>query len=158
MFSKLDRTAYPPKQKPMMVYDGNCGFCKYWVVKWMKITKLSVDYRSFQEVAERYKDIPTEYFRSAVRYIDVDGKIISGPDAAYVAYYTQNKVTFLHQWYVKGKWFMKLSDSAYQWIADHRSFMSKMSVILFGKDPNQPKAYWKIYFLAFVLIITSLLY
>lgn len=141
-----------------MVFDGTCGFCRYWIVKWMKVTKLSVDYRPFQEVAEDFKDIPIEHFRSAVRYIDLDGKITSGPDAAYITYYNQDRVSFLHRWYQEKKWFRRLSDVAYQWIADHRDFMSKVSIRLFGKNPANPKGYWKIYLALFVILFFSLGY
>jgi len=158
MFVKISHTDYPPTKKPMMVFDGNCGFCKYWIVKWMKITKLTVDYKPFQEIAHEFKDIPLDYFKSAVRYIDLNGKVTSGPDAAYITYYNQEKVAFLHRWYLEKKWFQRISDLAYQWIADHRDFMSKISIWLFGKNPANPKGYWKVYLGVLFFLLFSLSY
>lgn len=158
MFEKIGQTAYPPKDKALMVYDGNCGFCKYWVIKWMKITKLMVNYKPYQEVHDDFKDIPLKHFQSAVRYIDTTGEVSSGPDAAYITYFIQGRLTYLHQWYTKGGLFMKLSDIIYQWIANHRGFMSKISFILFGRNPQQPKAYWKWYLFLLLGLLLSLTY
>ncbi|MFT5668720.1 MAG: putative DCC family thiol-disulfide oxidoreductase YuxK [Vicingaceae bacterium] len=156
MFSKLNQTLYPPKQKPLMVFDGNCGFCKYWVIRWKKISGLGVDYKPYQEVAVNFKDIEEEHFKEAVRYIDLDGTIYNGPDAAYITYYNKNQVKFLHQWYVSKPVFKVLSDVAYQFVADNRNTMSKITIRLFGKNPANPKPYWKYYLLGLMLIITSL--
>ncbi len=158
MFTKLEKTQHPPKGKPIMVFDGNCGFCRYWVVKWMRISKLAIEYRPYQEVAENFSDIPPIHFKEAVRFIDLDGSILSGPEAAYIAYVKANKLTYLHQWYRKGGWFMKLSDVAYMWVADHRNFLSTISIYLFGKNPANPKPYWKVYLLLLLLLLFSLTY
>ena len=78
MFSKIERTAYPPNEKPLMVFDGNCGFCKYWVIRWKKISGLEVDYRPYQEVAINFQDISENHLKEAVRYIDLDGNVFTG--------------------------------------------------------------------------------
>lgn len=158
MFTKLDTTNFPPKEKPLMVFDGNCGFCKYWVIKWKKISGLGVDYKPYQEAAEQLEDIEIHHFKEAVRYISTDGKIYNGPDAAYITYYNQERAMFLHRWYNEKPWFQKLSDQVYQWVADNRNLMSKLSIRLFGKNPANPKPYWKWYLLGFSLIVISLIF
>lgn len=158
MFSKLSETKYPPKQKPIMVFDGKCGFCKYWVIKWKKISGLGVEYKPYQEVYQNFPDIEKDHFKQAVRFITTSGKIYNGPDAAYITYYNKQKVQFLHKWYTNKRWFRKLSDSVYQWIADHRNFMSKVSVRMFGKNPANPKPYWKIYLALLIILIVSLVF
>ncbi|MFT6167615.1 MAG: putative DCC family thiol-disulfide oxidoreductase YuxK [Vicingaceae bacterium] len=157
MFSKIQRTEFPPKVKPLMVFDGNCGFCKYWVIRWKKISGLGVDYKPYQEVAVHFKDIQEHHFKQAVRYIDMDGHIFNGPDAAYITYYNKNKLKFLHQWYINKNWFRKFSDYAYQFVADHRNTMSIITIRLFGKNPANPKPYWIYYLIGLIAIILSLL-
>ncbi len=157
MFSKLDKTSFPPSKNPLMVYDGNCGFCKYWIIRWKKISGLGVDYKSYQEVASNFKDIPEQHFKEAVRFIGIDGVIYNGPDAAYITYFNKNKVKFLHQWYVDKKWFRVLSDSAYQFIADNRNTMSKITIRMFGENPANPKPYWKYYLVGLIVIVISLI-
>lgn len=157
MFTKLKSTQFPPSTKPLMVYDGNCGFCKYWVIKWKKISGLEVDYKPYQEVATQFKDLKVDHFKEAVRLINTDGSINNGPDAAYITYYNKGKATFLHKWYQEKKWFRGLSDLVYQWVADNRSFMSKVSIKLFGKNPANPKPYWKYYLLLLIAVFTLLI-
>ena len=155
MFTKIQSTAFPPKERPLMVYDGKCGFCKYWVIRWKKISGLSVDYKPYQEVAVNFKDIPEHYFAEAVRFIEIDGKVFNGPDAAYITYFRKGKVTYLHKWYSNNSWFQKLSDFAYQFVADNRNMMSKITIWLFGKNPANPKPYWKYYLLSIIAIILT---
>ena len=157
MFTKLQKTAFPPNPKPLMVFDGNCGFCKYWVIRWKKISGLGVDYKSYQEVAPQFEDIPEYHFKQAVRYIDTEGKVFNGPDAAYITYFNKNKFKFLHQWYINKSWFTKFSDYAYQFVADNRNTMSKITIRLFGKNPANPKPYWKYYLIALIVIFISLI-
>jgi predicted DCC family thiol-disulfide oxidoreductase YuxK len=156
MFRKIEQTAFPPKDKPLMVFDGNCGFCKYWVIRWKKISGLGVEYKSYQEVAVMFGDIPENDFKQAVRYIDVDGRVFNGPDAAYITYFKKDKAKFLHQWYADKSWFMSMSDYAYQFVADNRNTMSKITVWMFGKNPANPKPFWAYYLLGLVLLISLL--
>lgn len=118
-----------------MVYDGNCGFCKYWIIKWKRMTYGNVDYLPYQKVSKHFSDIPEDYFRQAVRYIDTDGSVGNGPEAAYLSLSHKPKYRFLIAWYRKSKLFRRLSDYGYQWVADHRNFLFKVSRFLFGKTP-----------------------
>ena len=118
-----------------MVYDGNCGFCKYWIIKWKRLTGDQVNYAPFQKAAAAHSDIPEEYFKQAVRYIDLSGDVGNGPEAVYLSLSHKKKYRFLIRWYHNNKWFQKLSDFGYQWVADHRNFLFKLSRFLFGKKP-----------------------
>ena len=158
MFSKIHHTSFPPKTKPLMVYDGKCGFCKYWVIRWKKISGLEVDYKPYQEVSQQFQDIEEKHFKEAVRYISTDGAVFNGPDAAYFTYYSKNKLKFMHEWYINKVWFRKLSDVAYQFVADNRNTMSKITVKLFGKNPAHPKPYWKYYLIGLIVAMISLIF
>ncbi|MGI8893042.1 MAG: thiol-disulfide oxidoreductase DCC family protein, partial [Bacteroidia bacterium] len=66
-----------------MVWDGECGFCHYWIIRWKMITGDKIEYNTFQNVAGNFPDIPVDRFREAVRLIETDGSISSGPKAAF---------------------------------------------------------------------------
>jgi len=68
--------------RPLLIYDGDCGFCVYWVRYWRKLTGNRVTYAPYQEVAAQYPEIPVANFQGAVQYIAPDGKIASGAEAA----------------------------------------------------------------------------
>jgi predicted DCC family thiol-disulfide oxidoreductase YuxK len=42
---------------PLLIYDGDCGFCVYWARYWRKLTGDRVDYRPYQQVAAQYPEI-----------------------------------------------------------------------------------------------------
>jgi predicted DCC family thiol-disulfide oxidoreductase YuxK len=39
--------------RPLLIYDGDCGFCNYWVRYWQKLTGDRVAYAPYQEIASR---------------------------------------------------------------------------------------------------------
>jgi predicted DCC family thiol-disulfide oxidoreductase YuxK len=157
MFQSIEKTAYYPKNKPLMVYDGNCGFCKYWVIKWKEISGDQVDYISYQRSHHRFKDIDEIHFKEAVRLIDTDGTVYNGPDAAFMTFYLKGQVPFLHQWYISYQWFRRVFDLLYQWIADNRNYLFKISVRLFGKSARNPQNHWVKYLVALCAISLSLI-
>ena len=50
----------PPK--PLLIFDGNCHFCRRWIERWRELTAGAVEYAPSQEVAERFPEIPREAF------------------------------------------------------------------------------------------------
>lgn len=145
MFKKLEHTQYPPK-KPLMVWDGNCGFCAYWVTRWQKITGPFIDYQPYQEAAEDFPDIERKHFQEASRLIDTEGRIYSGPRSAYRSFtYGRSNWSFLDRWYANKSWFQQLSDRLYQWVAKNRSTLFKITKACFGRDPEQVRPFWVIY-------------
>jgi predicted DCC family thiol-disulfide oxidoreductase YuxK len=151
MFSKIYKTAFAPIEKPMMVWDGECGFCKYWITHWNSKTDDRLDYFTFQEVASQYPDIPLQEFRKASRLIETDGRIYSGPDSAFRSFsYFNPKTLVWHRWYNSYKWFTFICDHGYNFIATHRPFMFNLTILFFGKDPKSVKPYWAIIILLLI--------
>ena len=146
MFNKLDKTIYPPKEKPVMAWDGNCGFCHYWVIKWKVMTNDRITYIPFQDVYKEFPDIELKYFKQAIRFIDSDGSIYTGPAAVFQA---------LHRYGNKWKWIMPIynnfwpfrfaSDHFYAFVSKNRVRMYEITIRLFGKNPARPKKLWAIY-------------
>jgi predicted DCC family thiol-disulfide oxidoreductase YuxK len=154
MFQEINKTAYPPTH-PILVWDGECKFCKWWKTRWELKTKNQLDFKTYQEVASQFQDIPLKEFKKASRLIETDGAVYSGPDSAYRSLYISGNKKW-HHWYSKNSWFEKLSDLGYNHIAKNRNFYYKATVILFGKDPVKPKLYWFYYLLLLILLIISL--
>jgi len=154
MFTKFKKTAYLPSEKPVFVWDGECGFCKYWVTYWEFNTEDKIEYKTFQNTAAQFKDIPLKEFKKASRLIETDGSIFSGPDSAYRSFtYFKKKPFPWHSWYKKYNLFAKLSDHGYNFIAKNRAFMFTVTKLFFGKNPLKIKPYWLIYLFFFLAII-----
>lgn len=152
MTGEIHRTSYPPGTKPVLVWDGQCEFCRYWVLFLNHHTEGRLTYRSYQSAAADFRDIPLEKFRQAVRLIEPDGRVFSGADVAYRALqcYFSKTISWFHEWYKRSRFFRKFSDLAYELISGHRSLMYKITVVLFGTDPFKIKHYW----LAYLLVLS----
>ena len=151
MFEKIKYTKYPPSHHTL-VWDGDCGFCKFWKTRWEEKTREKIQFRTFQEVASEFPDIPLKEFKKASRLIETDGRLYSGPDSAYRSLWHANKKTY-HELYKKSKWFEKLSDHGYNHIAKNRHFYFQITKFLFGDEPLKIKPYWLVYLLIILLII-----
>jgi len=66
---------------PVLVYDGDCGFCVFWIKRWKKITKDRVVYAPFQETAGHFSQISPEDFKKAIKLILPNDKVLSGAHA-----------------------------------------------------------------------------
>jgi predicted DCC family thiol-disulfide oxidoreductase YuxK len=69
--------------KPLLIYDGKCGFCKIWIDYWRMLTGDRVDYAPSQEAGERYPQISKKEFSQAVQLVRADGTIVSGARAVF---------------------------------------------------------------------------
>ena len=74
------RVANPP-ERPLAVFDGDCGFCRQWVARWKARTGARVDYAPSQEVAPRFPEIPPEAFARAFQLVLPDGRVLEGAAA-----------------------------------------------------------------------------
>ncbi len=128
-----------------MIWDGDCSFCKYWVSYWADMSGDSIQYTPYQEASKDFPDIDPELFRQAVRFIEPDGKVYNGPDAAFRSLHILNRWKFLHRSYQRNVLFRNAMDSLYQWIANNRGFCFRISKFLFGSDPHSLKPFWAIY-------------
>jgi len=66
--------------RPVMVYDGDCGFCQRWILRWQKITGDKIQYVPYQFFAiddkEKLRDFPKisiDDCRKAVQFALPDG-------------------------------------------------------------------------------------
>ena len=151
MFKKIKETKNLPPE-PYLIWDGNCGFCKYWKTNWQKKVKNKVVFKTYQETADFFNDIPLKEFKKSSKLIEPSGKIYNGPDSAYRILYHANK-PYWHQLYQNSSTFRWLSDHAYNHIAKNRSFYYKLTIFCFGKNPLKLKLYFLLYILLFAVLL-----
>lgn len=68
---------------PLLIYDGDCAFCRRWIARWRKITGDRVAYAPYQEVADQFPEIPRERFHESVHLIERDGRWSRGAEAVF---------------------------------------------------------------------------
>jgi predicted DCC family thiol-disulfide oxidoreductase YuxK len=124
--------------RPLLVYDGDCGFCGYSVRYWKKLTGDRVDYRPYQDVAARYPAIPIADFQRAVQFISPDGHRASAAEASFLTLSHARGKGFWLVLYRKLPGFAIISELVYAFIAAHRPAFHRVSVLLWGRNPDPP--------------------
>ncbi|MDC0206467.1 lipase maturation factor family protein [Nitrospinae bacterium] len=127
-------------ERPVLVYDGACGFCTFWVRRWQHITEDSVIYKASQEVASEYPQIPAEKFDSSIFLIYPDGTYYFGAKGVFKA--LANSIHRLPLWaYEKVPGFGKISEWIYSLVANNREFFSLLTRWVWGSDLDLPTWY-----------------
>jgi len=119
-------------ERPLVVFDGDCSFCRAWVDRWRQITGDRADYVAFQEIGERFPEIPREAFSASVQLILPDGEVFSAAHAVFrlLALVPGRSVPLWLYQRVPG--FRPASEAAYRLIARHRSLGYRITQWLWG--------------------------
>src|SRR5436189_2732557 len=135
------RVTHPPT-KPLMIWDGECHFCRRWIERWREITAGEVDYATYQEAADRFPEIPLEQFQRAVAFIEPDGKTFFAAEAVYRSLACRSSRKWMAWSYDQVPGFAAISEIAYGFIARHRKVGSAFTRVLWGRDVRPPTYLW----------------
>src|ERR1700687_3717841 len=127
-----------PPSKPLVIFDGECGFCRTWIDRWRQRTGEGVDYQPSQEVATRFPEIPAEAFSKSVQLVLPDGRVSSGAEAwARLLALPRGPGIFLWIYrHVPGAG--PAAEVAYRAIADHRDAAAALTRFLWGASVLRP--------------------
>jgi predicted DCC family thiol-disulfide oxidoreductase YuxK len=125
--------------RPLLIYDGECGFCGYWARYWQALTGERVDYRPYQEVAARFPEILPAEFQRAVQYIAPDGRRASAAKASFLTLSHARGQGFWLALYRNLPGFAAVSELAYAFVAAHRPAFFRVSLFLWGRNHAPPR-------------------
>jgi predicted DCC family thiol-disulfide oxidoreductase YuxK len=153
------RVASPPS-KPLMIWDGDCHFCRLWIERWRVLTAGEVEYEIYQKAATRFPEVPREQFQRSVIYIDNEGEVFFAAEAVYRSLRCRSSRRWMAWSYDHVPGFAAISEVAYKIIARHRTFGSVVTRLLWGADVRPPtyfaarrwflRALGPVYLIAFV--------
>lgn len=160
---KPSQFADRPVERPLLIFDGNCGFCRRTVERIREITGDRADYASSQEVGADFPSIlPEEYLRE-VKLVETDGQVYGAAEAALRLIFDAGKSPWsgVPLWayrQVPGvRW---ASETGYHFVATHRTLCSTLVRWLWGNDLRRAtfqnartwflRALGAIYFIAFL--------
>ncbi|HUO03905.1 MAG TPA: lipase maturation factor family protein [Candidatus Binataceae bacterium] len=124
--------------RPLLVYDGDCGFCLYWVNYWRKLTEDRIAYAPYQEAAGDHPAIPIAEFQRAVQFIAPDGKTASGAEACFLVLSFARGMGFWLTLYRTLPGFAAITELVYAFVASHRTAFSQICYWLWGRDYSPP--------------------
>ncbi len=117
--------------KPLVVFDGDCGFCRAWIEYWKEVSGERVEYVPFQQVAAQFPEVPREQFEQAVQIFLPGGERRSGAHAAFTALAIGGKTWPLWA-YEHVPLLAPATEAAYRTIAQHRNAGYKVTKLLWG--------------------------
>lgn len=124
--------------KPVLLYDGQCGFCRRWVDRWKIATCDRIDYSPFQESADRFPKIDSQSFKDAVHLVEPDGRVSYGAHAVFrsLALGAGKRLPLWCYEHLPG--FAPLTVLAYHWIARCRPLLSLLTLLCWGSRNARP--------------------
>ncbi|HTR03356.1 MAG TPA: lipase maturation factor family protein [Thermoanaerobaculia bacterium] len=131
------RVAQPP-ERPLAVFDGDCGFCRAWIARWKEAAGPAVDDAPSQEVASRFPEIPPEAFARAFQLVLPDGRVLEGAEAVFATLAFRPKGSRLAWAYRRVPGFAAITEAAYRLIAGHRGAAATATRLLWGRSVARP--------------------
>jgi len=130
----------PPRSKPLLVYDGDCTFCRLWIERWKAFTGDRIDYAPFQDVADAFPRISPEQFKKSVQLLMPDGSVFSAAHAVLQTLRHASGKRWVLWLYEHGPGVAPLTELAYRFVSTHRNGLYSFTRLLWG-DNLQPPSY-----------------
>jgi predicted DCC family thiol-disulfide oxidoreductase YuxK len=123
--------------RPCLIWDGDCGFCRRSVQQLRALTAERVEYEPYQTAHLRFPTIPIESFRRAVHLVEPDGTVSRGAEAVFrTLAHAGRSLPLTAYRHLPG--FAALSEWGYRQVADHRNLASRLVSLLFGDRVGPP--------------------
>ncbi len=121
-----------PPAKPLLIYDGDCSFCRAWIARWRRVIGERIDYAPYQEAAPYLPDLPRERLAHAVHLVEPDGRRSQAAEAVFrsLAYAPGHGWPLWLYRFVPGV--APVSEACYRWIARHRPLCDRLTATIWG--------------------------
>jgi predicted DCC family thiol-disulfide oxidoreductase YuxK len=128
-------TVASPPSKPLMIFDGDCNFCRRWIARWQQATGDRVDYLPFQHptVPEHFPEIPREQFEQAVQLIEPSGEVYSAAEAVFRTLACAPRKHWTLWAYENIPGIGPITECWYHAVARHREPFSLLTRLLWGE-------------------------
>jgi len=147
-------------RKPLILFDGDCSFCRRWIDRWRFYAAERVDFEPYQQAADQFPQIPREQFRQKIQLIEPDGSISSGAAAVFRMLAISGRYRWLIWLYDFLPGFAFVTERVYRLVARHRNGFDKLDKLFIGqtREPATTqytcalflRALGAVYFIAFV--------
>lgn len=118
------------QRRPVLVFDGDCGFCRLWIERWRRATGAKVDYEPFQSAAARHPEVPREAFLEAIHLFEAD-RTTRGAEAALRALARAPRLAWLPRLYA-APGVAVVAEAVYRFIAARRPLFARLTRLLWG--------------------------
>ncbi len=132
------RVAHPPPGRPVLLFDGECGFCRLWVERWRAAAGDQLDLETSQSAGPRFPEIPPAEFARAVQLVEPGGEVFSGAEAVLRARAVAARRSWLLAAYERIPGFAPAAGIVYRFVAGHRPLFSGLTRLFWGPEVRRP--------------------
>jgi predicted DCC family thiol-disulfide oxidoreductase YuxK len=122
----VGRVAHRPC-KPVLIFDGDCGFCQRWVLRLRAVTGERVECVPFQSVrvAGEFPELARDRLARSVHLVGTDGRVFRGAEAIFRSLACVKRWPLWLYRHVPGA--ALGSEAAYRVVAANRGLLSCLS-------------------------------
>ncbi|MFT5170438.1 MAG: putative DCC family thiol-disulfide oxidoreductase YuxK [Candidatus Marinamargulisbacteria bacterium] len=114
-------------KRPILVFDGDCGFCRHCISAAQQITRGRVDYRTAQDMGDEVTGAAASDFDKSVVLVEPDKSLKFGANAVFDTLVYGPWGFQLFSWiYTKSSLFRSFSEGSYRKVASNRRFFSSI--------------------------------
>jgi predicted DCC family thiol-disulfide oxidoreductase YuxK len=118
-------------EKPILVYDGKCPFCMFWVNKWKLLAHDDITFVPYQELPEQFYNISRSQFKKSV-FLITPYRRLKGAEAVFELLAISGDNTWIYL-YRKLPFANKLFELGYGMIANNRGFCYAITKLFYDK-------------------------
>ena len=112
-----------PKTVSVLLYDGECRFCRRWVRRIAWLCGDTLVTQPYQNRGPCLSGIPEEDLAEAVHLVDPSGRIRRGADAVLHGIAGKRGLAWLAACYRRCSLFSRCAEAVYRWVARNRRFL-----------------------------------
>jgi predicted DCC family thiol-disulfide oxidoreductase YuxK len=118
-----------PPARPILVYDGQCGFCLSQVARLRRHCGNAVDFipSDAPELPARFPELPARRFEESLQFVDGDGTVYAGLHGALKALGAGGRAGGLLRFYERNRGWAALLECGYRVAARNRALLSRFS-------------------------------
>ncbi|MCZ6573320.1 MAG: DCC1-like thiol-disulfide oxidoreductase family protein, partial [Planctomycetota bacterium] len=124
--------------RPVLVFDGECGFCRRWVARWRSSTGDDVEYAAYQDVSGRFGQLSLEDVQRSVQLIEPDDRVSRGAEAIFRTLThgpgRRRRARAVRWAYERLPGVAPVAEWAYRFVARRRVGFSRLSDLLVGRE------------------------
>jgi predicted DCC family thiol-disulfide oxidoreductase YuxK len=119
-------SSQPALRRPVLIYDGDCGFCRGSVQRGASITGPAVEYLAQQarECRERFPELDPEALKESVHLVEPDGRVSRGAEAVFRALGVNPRWGWAVRAYERHPLLAGFLEWSYALVARHRTLFS----------------------------------
>jgi len=128
-----------PPEKPVVIFDGDCQFCRFWIKRWQKASGPRVDYMASQDrmVRDRFPEIPAHWFQESVLLVETDGWVVRGAEAVCLSLSANPRHGWLRKLFYGVPGLRWMAERGYRFVSAHRSAFAALNRFFFGPKAEQ---------------------